>query len=78
MIKTIYFLRINKNKSIETNKNPAPYITNLSAVKKTHIPNNGIDNTKQNNPAHTKTFGLRQTNIVINIIIKSISCGFIN
>lgn len=57
-------------------RNPAAYITNLSAVKNIQRWKSGMEISKQIKPAHTSNRGFLIKSNVTNIIINSISCGF--
>jgi len=59
-----------------TAKNAAAYQVSRSAVKNVHVANNGIDNRRHTNPAHTNNCGLRDANRAPRAMKKSISCGF--
>ena len=72
-----HFFSLNQNRTNETRKNPAAYMTNRSAVKKTQKEKSGIDRIKQISPASTRIFGLRKPIKIISNSINSISCGFI-
>jgi hypothetical protein len=78
MLQLYHFFEAIPNRIIAASKNPAAYITSLSAVKKIQKAKKGIDKIKQTNEAPTRSRGfLIKTNAISNTK-NNISCGFIN